>query len=249
MSKKVKQHMLLLLLLLCTVSLLGCGKKNSGNNTNSSNGLGDETIEETNPTLEESLEAIVEHLMPKDDMVDNVCVFVTGEDEMIGVLTSLFDKPYYKIDSRLKEMVKTDLKAFNEKYADEHRITNALRQEGLGMLGEYAVLSLRFSDWNAYVTYMDTEAYKGTEVTVATLYSAETLSGAMDRSFTSFDGQKTDASQILEETKKEKYHVIKAAGELTVYLERPIAYVSAGAEVVDEYTVKSSKDGVIVITK
>ena len=225
------------MLMLCVVSLVGCkSPSNSGDGTmNPSEG----------ETLGESLEAIVENLMPQDDMVVGASVFVTGENDMIGVLTEPFDKEYYAIDARLREMVADDLKEFNGAYKAEYGVSNAITQEGLGLLNGYAVLSLRFSEWNAYVEYMASEVYEEIDVTVADLSKKDKLEGA----FVSFEGEETTSETILQETNKQKYHVIKANGEVTIYLERPIAYVSAGAEIVDEYTVKSSNEGIVIIMK
>lgn len=238
MSKKVK----LLMLMLCVMSLMGC--KNAGNSSEGSSGENTVGAIESE-TLGESLEAIVENLMPQDDMVTGASVFVTSENDMIGVLTEPFDKDYYVVDSHLREMVTEDLETFNEAFKNQYGIKNAMACEGLGLLNGYAVLSLRFSEWNAYVEYMASDIYAETDVTVADLSKKETLKDT----FVSFEGEATEASVILDETKKQQYHIIKAIGDITIYLERPIAYVSVGTEVIDEYTVKSSDEGIVIITK
>lgn len=237
MSRKVK----LLMLALCILSLMGCNKNNSGASSS-----GESTIDVIeSETLGASLEAIVEKLMPQNNMITGACVFVTSKNDMIGILTEPFDKDYYAVDSRLREMVTEDLKLFNETYKTEHGTKKAISCEGLGLLDGYAVLSLRFSEWNVYVEYMDNDVYNGTSVTVVDLKKKDTLEGT----FVSFEGTETEASTILSETKKQGYHIIQATGDITLYLEAPVAYVSVGAEIVDEHTVKSSTDGIIVIMK
>lgn len=252
MKKKIR--LLALLLLAAFVAGCGCGK--TGNpNESSSEGSGISSEVESS-TLEPSLEAIVEHMMPKGDMANGASVFVKGDNTMIGVLAEPFDKDYYAIDARLKEMVEEDLRQFNESYQEEQESSassskdknsssDALICEGLGLLNGNAVLSLGFTDWNAYAEYMATEVYEGTSVTVKDLKKDDVLEG----SFVSADGSAAETEKILKETKKQKYHIIQARGEITIYLERPVVYVSEGAEIMDEYTVKISGKNSVIITK
>lgn len=252
MKKMIR--LLSLLLLAACVAGCGCGKTRNPNES-SAEGSG-VSSESESTTLEPSLEAIVEHMMPEGNMTSGVSVFVKGDNTMIGVLAEPFDKDYYAIDARLKEMVEEDLKQFNESYqeklessADSSKDGNsskdALICEGLGLLNGNAVLSLGFTDWNAYAEYMAAEVYEGTSVTVNDLKKDAVLEG----SFVSVDGSEAETEKILKETKKQKYHIIQARGEITIYLERPVVYVSEGAELIDEYTVKASGKSTVIITK
>lgn len=249
-------RLLSLLLLAACVAGCGCGKTGNSNES-SAEGSGNGSSSETeSSTLEPSLEAIVEHMMPKGDMTSGASVFVKGDNTMIGVLAEPFDKDYYAIDARLKEMVEEDLKQFNESYQekqgssadsskDKNSSKDALICEGLGLLNGNAVLSLGFTDWNAYAEYMATEVYDGTSVTVKDLKKDDVLEG----SFVSVDGSEAETEKILKETKKQKYHIIQVKGEIAIYLERPVVYVSEGAEIMDEYTVKVSGKSAVIITK
>ncbi len=247
----MKNTVRLLALVILAACMAGCGCGKTTNPDGST--AGDNTVsQEESSTLESSMEAIVEHMMPEGEMTKGVSVFVRGDNTMIGVLAEPFDKDYYAIDARLREMVKEDLEQFNESYQQEtssdssdDKREDALICEGLGLWNGNAILSLGFADWTAYAEYMETEEYAGTDVTVGDLKKNDVLEG----SFSDPEGTDTDPEKILKETRKKKYHIIYAQGEISIFLERPVAYVSGDVEIVDEYSVKTSGESCVVITQ